>query len=241
MTDSSGPTPLDFGVARRLNLFAQVVGELGARIVSGAIGPDDPFPKEADLEAQFGVSRSVIREAVKALAAKGLIESRTRVGIRVRPPLHWNLLDAEVLSWRYGSLPPQRFLAELFEVRLMIEPQAAALAAERARPSDIDEIAAAYLAMVEANAANVPGIEADLRFHRGILAACGNALLLQMGNPIGVGLTISHRFSNEAFEIFLPNHQAVLDGIQHRDPDAARRAMHELLTGTREYFHDHLG
>ena len=76
MTDSSGPTPLDFGVARRLNLFAQVVGELGARIVSGAIGPDDPFPKEADLEAQFGVSRSVIREAVKALAAKGLIESR---------------------------------------------------------------------------------------------------------------------------------------------------------------------
>ena len=226
--------------ARAGNLFAQVVGELGARIVSGAIGPDDPFPKEADLEAQFGVSRSVIREAVKTLAAKGLIESRTRIGIRVRRPAHWNLLDAEVLSWRYGSMPPQRFLAELFEVRLMIEPQAAALAAERARPSDIDEIAAAYAAMVEANEANVSGIEADLRFHRGILAACGNALLLQMGNPIGVGLTISHRFSNEAFAIFLPKHREVLDGIRHRDPDAARRAMHELLCGTQEYFREHL-
>ena len=240
MTDGAAPALLDFGVARKRNLFAQVVGELGARIVSGAIGPDDAFPKEADLEAQLGVSRSVIREAVKALAAKGLIESRTRVGIRVRQPVHWNLLDADVLSWRYGSMPPQRFLAELFEVRLMIEPQAAELAAERARQSDIEEIAAAYAAMVEANVANVSGVEADLRFHRGILAACANALLLQMGNPIGVGLTISHRFSNEAFAIFLPKHGEVLDGIRHRDPDAARRAMHELLSETREYFRGHL-
>ena len=94
--------------------------------------------------------------------------------------------------------------------------------------------------MVEANQANVPGIEADLRFHRGILAAAATPLLLQMGNLISVGLSISHRFSNEAFAIFLPKHQAVLDGIQRRDPDAARRAMHELLAGTREYFRDHL-
>ena len=240
MNDSAGPGPLRLRRVRRRNLFAQVVEELGARVVSGAIAPNDPFPKEADLEAQFGVSRSVIREAVKTLAAKGLIKSRTRIGIRVRRPEHWNLLDAEVLSWRYGSMAPQRFLAELFEVRLMIEPQAAALAAERARASDIDEIAEAYAAMVQANEANVSGIEADLRFHRGILAACGNPLLLQMGNPIGVGLTISHRFSNEAFAIFLPNHGEVLDGIRHRDPDAARQAMHELLSGTREYFRSHL-
>ena len=240
MNDASGPAPLDFGVSRRRNLFAQVVGELGARIVSGTIGPDDPFPKEADLEAHFGVSRSVIREAVKALAAKGLIESRTRVGIRVRRPVHWNLLDADVLSWRFGSMPPKRFLAELFEVRLMIEPHAAALAAERAQPSDIDEIAAAYASMVEANEANVSGIEADLRFHRGVLAACANALLLQMGNAIGVGLTISHRFSNEAFAIFLPKHGEVLDRIRNRNPHTAERAMHELLSGTREYFRTHL-
>ena len=240
MTDISSPAPHDFGLTRRRNLFAQVVAELGARIVSGAIGPDDAFPKEADLEAQFGVSRSVIREAVKALAAKGLIASRTRVGIRVRPPLHWNLLDAEVLSWRYSALPPLQFFSELFEVRLMIEPEAAALAATRAEAVDLIEIGAAYAAMVEANQADVPGIEADLRFHRSILAAARNPLLLQMGNLIGTGLQISHRFSREAYVIFLPRHHDVLEAIKAGDPAGARDAMRGLLAETREYLRDHI-
>src|SRR5262245_37829695 len=106
--------PLTLSPPRRRNLFAQVVEELGARIVRGDLGPDDQFPKEADLEREFGVSRSVIREAVKTLAAKGLLESRTRTGIRALPPLHWNLLDGEVLSWRYSSMKPLQFFTELF-------------------------------------------------------------------------------------------------------------------------------
>ena len=103
--------------------------ELGIRIVRGDLGPDDAFPKEADLEREFGVSRSVIREAVKTLAAKGLLESKTRTGIRALPPMRWNLLDGEVLSWRYSAMQPVQFFAELFEIREMIEPEAAALAA----------------------------------------------------------------------------------------------------------------
>lgn len=232
--------PLHFGSGRKRNLFAQVVEELGARIVGGDLDPDKPFPKEADLEAQFGVSRSVIREAVKTLAAKGLLESRTRTGIRVLPPVHWNLLDADVLSWRYGAMRPARFFAELFEIRMMIEPEAAALAALRATPADLDEMENAFRSMAAASDANIPGIEADLRFHRGILAAGGNALLLQMGNLISVGLSISHRFSKESFVIFLPLHKAVMDRIKDRDAAGARTAMQRLLVDTRDYMKDHI-
>lgn len=240
MNDRIDPSPLGFGIGRKRNLFAQVVEDLGTRIVSGALDPDEPFPKEADLEAQFGVSRSVIREAVKTLAAKGMLESRTRTGIRVLPPVNWNLLDVQVLSWRYSALPPNQFFGELFEVRRMIEPEAAALAAERARPAEIEELDAAFEAMVEASQATVPGIEADLRFHRGILAASHNPLLLQMGNLIGAGLAISHRFSRESFVIFLPQHRDVLLAIRSRDVAAARAAMLHMLEETRDHLKDHI-
>jgi GntR family galactonate operon transcriptional repressor len=232
--------PQQIRPARRRNLFAQVVEELGSRIVRGDLGPDEAFPKEADLEREFGVSRSVIREAVKTLAAKGLLESKTRTGIRALAPMHWNLLDGEVLSWRYAAMQPLQFFTELFEIRAMIEPEAAALAAVRAAPSDIVEIETAFQAMVEASQANVPGIEADLRFHRGILAAGGNPLLLQMGNLISVGLYISHRFSRESFVLFLPMHRRVLDAIKARQPAEARAAMQRLLTETRDYMKDHI-
>ena len=170
MDNRSSPL-LRIGPARKRNLFAQVVEELGIRIVRGDLAPDEPFPKEADLEREYGVSRSVIREAVKTLAAKGLLESKTRTGIRALPPVRWNLLDSEVLSWRYSTMHPVQFFAELFEIRRMIEPEAAALAAARATPAEIAEIEAAFQAMVESTQANTPDIEADLRFHRGILAA----------------------------------------------------------------------
>jgi DNA-binding FadR family transcriptional regulator len=234
------PPALALPPARRRNLFAQVVEELGGRIVRGELNPERAFPKEADLEREFGVSRSVIREAVKTLAAKGLLESRTRTGIRALPPMHWNLLDGEVLSWRFAALPPLQFFTELFEIRQMIEPEAAALAAGRAKPLEIAEIEAAFGEMMAASAASEGGVEADLRFHRGILAAAGNPLLLQMGNLISVGLYVSHRFSREAFVIFLPRHKDVLDAIKARDPQAARANMHRLLRETADYMRDHI-
>jgi DNA-binding FadR family transcriptional regulator len=239
MNDKPAPS-LRFGTARKRNLFAQVVEELGIRIVRGDLRPDEPFPKEADLEREYGVSRSVIREAVKTLAAKGLLESKTRTGIRALPPVHWNLLDGEVLSWRYSAMPPVQFFAELFEIRQMIEPEAAALAAVRATSADLQEIEAAFADMVEASQASVPGIEADLRFHRGILAAGRNPLLLQMGNLIGVGLFISHRFSRESFVIFLPQHRKVMEAIKAGDAEGARAAMHRLLAETVAYMKDHI-
>jgi DNA-binding FadR family transcriptional regulator len=228
------------GRAPKRNLFAHVVESLGTRIVKGDLNPDSPFPKEADLGREFGASRSVIREAVKALAARGLIESRTKTGIRVLEPMHWNLLDADVLNWRYSTMPQPQFYGELFEIRQMIEPQAAALAARRGTAREIDAIGEAYAAMEAASLNMISGVEADLLFHRSILAASHNALLLQMGNLIAVGLYIAHRISTESFTVFLPRHNAVLEAIRKRDDVSAKQAMELLLSETLIFMERHI-
>jgi GntR family galactonate operon transcriptional repressor len=231
---------LALGRAQKRNLFAHVVEELGTRIMRGNLKPDDPFPIEADLGREFGASRSVIREAVKSLAARGLIESKTRTGIRVMPPTHWNLLDPEVLSWRYSVMAPAQFYSELFEIRLMIEPQAAALAASRATQADIAEISEAFSEMSKVRENGTNAVDADLRFHRAILAAGKNALLHQMGHLIAVGLYISHQASSDSFTVFLPQHGQVLTAIRARDPQAARRTMEKLLNETRDFITSHM-
>ena len=231
---------LALGRAQKRNLFAHVVEELGTRIIRGDLTPDDAFPIEADLGREFGASRSVIREAVKSLSARGLIELKTRTGIRVLPPTHWNLLDPEVLSWRYAVMQPAQFYSELFEIRLMIEPQAAALAASRATQADIAEMSEAFVEMSKVRETGTAAVEADLRFHRAILAAGKNALLHQVGHLIAVGLYISHQASSESFTVFLPQHGQVLAAIRARDPQSARRAMERLLNETRDFITGHM-
>jgi DNA-binding FadR family transcriptional regulator len=235
------PTAL-FGASRKQNRFAREVEDLGSRIVRGELRPGDPFPNEADLGREFGASRSVIREAVKSLAAKGLLESRTRTGIRVLPASHWNLLDLDVLGWRYGAMEPHAFFRELFEIRLMIEPEASALAAERASAGEIDAIANAFAVMATAQAERTTedAIMADLDFHRAILSAAHNDLLMQMGKLIGVGLLVSYRISTGHYTLFLGRHQDVLTAIRKRRPDTARKMMERLLSETRGYLDTHL-
>ena len=221
---------------RKRNLFAHVVEELGSRIVRGRLKPGDPFPNEADLGREFGASRSVIREAVKSLAAKGLLESRTRTGISVMPPSRWNLLDTEVLAWRYTAMAPRDFFRELFEIRRMIEPEAASLAAERASAEEITAIETAFARMeARTDATTEAAILADLDFHRAILSAGHNALLLQMGNLIAVGLLVSYRISTDPFSVFLIRHKEVLEAIKKRRPAAAHKTMDRLLTETRDF------
>lgn len=231
---------LALGRAQKRNLFAHVVEDLGTRIIRGDLRPDDPFPIEADLGREFGASRSVIREAVKSLAARGLVESKTRTGIRVMPPTNWNLLDPEVLSWRYSVMPPGLFYSELFEIRLMIEPPAAALAARRASVADITEMSDAFAEMMKVSPVSTAAIDADLRFHRAILAAGKNAILHQMGHLIAVGLYISHQASTDSFTVFLPQHGEILAAIRERNPDAARQTMETLLTATRDFITGHM-
>jgi GntR family galactonate operon transcriptional repressor len=217
------------------SLFNHVVESLGTRIVKGDLGSTTLFPTEADLCVEFGASRSVIREAVKALAARGLLASQTRIGIRVLAPFNWNLLDTAVLNWRYSAMPPEQFYGELFEIRRMIEPAAACLAASRGSPKEVTVIAEAFARMSQASRLDGEGVAADLQFHRAILAASHNALLLQMGNLIAVGLDITHRISAESFAVFLPLHKEVYEAIAQRDAASAEAAMHHLLSEAHEF------
>src|SRR5437660_12133093 len=116
----------------RRGLHGAVVHEIGVRIIRGDLTPGEPLPTEDELGSQLGASRTVLREAVKVLAAKRLVESRPKTGTRVRPRRDWNLLDPDVLAWQVEAGADADFLAQALEIRRMIEPAAARLAAERA-------------------------------------------------------------------------------------------------------------
>lgn len=219
---------------RKRNLFGQVVEELGSRIVRGELKPTQLL-LEVDLCRELGTSRTVVREALKSLSAKGLVDTRTRTGTRVLEATHWNLLDLDVLGWRYAAMPRKQFFSEIFELRRMIEPHAAALAAERATKADIEAIARAYADMQSAPHESAAAIDADQRFHRAVLAAARNDLLAQMAGVIGAGLVTSFRISPSSFDVFVPQHGEVLEGIRYGRPAAARAAMDKLLVSTREF------
>jgi DNA-binding FadR family transcriptional regulator len=197
--------------------------------------PESILPREAELMETFGVSRTVLREALRTLTSKGLIESRPRVGTRVRPKSAWNLLDADVLDWYSRVAEPMTFALKLQEMREMIEPYAAGLAAQSHAPASFDALADAHAAMVAAR--NVDEwVRADLRFHLSVLSACSNELLIPLGTLIERTLEAQLRLNAKRAEVFnasLGEHTAVFDAIRTRDAAAARQAMAGLLGVTR--------
>lgn len=186
--------------------------------------------------AQLNVSRGGVREAVKALAAKGLVEPRPRLGTRVLPREQWNLMDREVISW-HGQLSDGTFLADLLELRLMVEPGAAQLAAERATDEQLAVLERTFVEMAEqaARADASAFVEADLTFHLTLLRASGNQLVVQLGRLLEAslhhGLTASSH-APDGVAAALPLHQAVLVAVRARRPAAAARAMRRLIETT---------
>ena len=229
------------GRPRKRNLCAELVEALGSRIVRGELKADEVLPNEAELGRALRASRSVVRDAVKTLAAKGLLETRTRTGTRVLASMHWNLLDLDVLGWRYAAMPREQFFHELYEIRRLIEPGAAEMAAERATAEDIAALATAYAQMQSADHSGDAAIDADLRFHRQVLACTHNELLVQMGSVIGVGLLVSFRISSDSYGPSLSRHGEVLEAIRARDAGGAKAAMERLLLATRESIVRELG
>jgi DNA-binding FadR family transcriptional regulator len=223
--------PAYSGFSRR-SLHGQVVDDVGRRIMRGDLRPGDTLPNEQDMVRDLGVSRTVLREAMKVLGAKGLVETKTRTGSRVRPRTEWNLLDPDVLAWRHDQAPDPILLRNLIEVRRMIEPAAAALAATRAHDPDVRAIEEAYQAMQRALGDADRYITADLDFHDRLLAASGNELLNQLSHAIAAALRLSRKVTTlvpGSAAHSLPNHLAVLDAIKRNDPEEARSAMLELV------------
>ena len=212
----------------RLNLSGQVVQDLGRRIVGGELEPGEPLPAVETLCEQLGVSRTVIREAVKSLAARGLVDSRPKRGTVVRAAEHWNFLDPLVLAWQEETHDDGRHLFHLTELRQAIEPAAAAMAAERAPDEALRRIEEAARQLDESVDDVEAFLAADLRFHTEILHATGNPLFAPVANVIGAYLGSSLRVTNRQPEdnrASVPIHQKVARAICDRAPARARSAM----------------
>jgi DNA-binding FadR family transcriptional regulator len=217
------------------DLHGRVAFELGTAILRGDYAPEAILPREADLMAAFGVSRTVLREALRTLTSKGLIESRPKVGTRVRPRQAWNLLDADLLDWYSRVAPQMAFALKLQEMREMIEPYAAGLAAASRTDDAFAALNDAHSAMVAAR--NIDEwVRADLRFHLNVLVACSNELLIPLGTLIERTLEAQLSLNARRAEVFnasLAEHTAVFEAIRDRNAPRARRAMAALLGVTR--------
>lgn len=203
---------------------------IGQRIVEGEWPAGTALPTEADLSRELNVSRASLREAIKILAGKGLIKSTPRRGTIVEPRASWNMLDPDVLVWQAAGGPSKEFVKDLFVLRRMIEPEAAALAARRRDPEGRQLVAEAFRALETAVDVQA-SIEADLAFHRAIVVATGNKLLAAFTPAIEASLAVSFSVSRSEGTAphIVPMHRAVADPILAGDPEGARTAMNELL------------
>lgn len=216
------------------NLHSDVLWVLGLGIVSGEYAQGSILPPDSELLERFSVSRTVLREALKTLAAKGLIEARARIGTRVLPRNRWNLFDADVLAWFFEMGPEVSFLRSLAEVRIGIEIEAAALAAERADA----EQAEALISWVEkmAGAENPADFARhDLEFHKTVAEASGNPFMASISALVEMALTAAFTISSpvsdpEALAVTVSVHRRIAEAIRDGDPAAARLAMRDAIS-----------
>ncbi len=219
---------------RGMNLTQQVADTLGNAIIKGIYGAHNPVPSEATLCEQLQVSRSAAREAVKSLAAKGLITSRARQGIRVLPESEWNLFDADVLRWIRDANPSLELLREFTELRVAMEPEAAMLAAQRQNKELIENIGFALSRMERAENGLDDPLESDIAFHLSILNASENRFFMQLGRIIDTTLRVSIRFTNMRTGVragVYADHKKIYDAIVEGSPEEAAKHSQTLMQG----------
>lgn len=221
----------------------EVVSRIAGWIVGGRFRPGANLPTEPELGAELGVSRTVVREAVKSLAAKGMVATRPRTGTRVRALSDWHLFDPEVLAWTLERPVEKPLAEELVELRHAIEPFAAELAAGRRGPDDLERLEAAFAAMVEGSEGRGSYHEADVAFHKAMLQATANRFLIGLLPMIEGMLRLSFSLSTWTLEEArgsLGLHRDVLETIARGDAPAAREAMRALIVDAREDIIHHL-
>ena len=226
------------------NVHGNTVDLLGEAIVAGRYAVGQSIPPEPVLCEQLGVSRTVVREAVKSLVAKGLIHTGPKVGTRVLPSEHWNWFDPDVIAWQSRAGLSPEFIRDLQDLRLVVEPAAVKLAAARATAADIADIEEAYAGMRGAVMDGGDYATYDLRFHQGLLRASHNRMLVQMSKVLGALLRTSFEISTSRKDgprSSLPLHRAVLDAVIAREPASAERAVMVLINGAHQDIEQVLG
>jgi DNA-binding FadR family transcriptional regulator len=218
------------GKAERIH--QAIARTLGTAILTGQHQPGDSLEGEIEQSLALGVSRTPYREAIRILVAKGLLESRPKAGTHVTPRARWNLLDPDILAWTFSGEPDERFVAGLFELRGIIEPAAAALAAQRRTTAQVVAMRAALDLMAHHGLATEAGQAADQHFHAVVLAATHNDALASLASSVGAAVSWTTRFKQRRHALPrdpLPEHMAVFEAIAAGNDARARRAMEDLL------------
>jgi DNA-binding FadR family transcriptional regulator len=218
------------------NVHGNTLDWLGEAILTGRYPAGSSLPPEPVLCEELGVSRTVVREAIKSLVAKGLVITGPKVGTRVLSQDQWNWFDPSVITWQSRNGLSVEFLQDLQELRRVVEPSAVRMAAERADAHDIERITTAFAGMKKAVEEGGDYITHDLHFHQGLLAASHNRMLVQMSKALNALLRTSFEISTSIKDgprASLPLHKAVLDAVIAHDPVAAERAILKLIDGAR--------
>jgi DNA-binding FadR family transcriptional regulator len=212
-------------------IHLRVADQLGLAILRGDFPPGNVLPPERTLCEMLGVSRTAMREAIRGLIAKGLIDSRPKTGTRVRDPEYWNHLDVDVLRWEIESSDTEAYLKKMFQLRHATEPAASAIAAENADQHDRIRLESAFNAMVAAGNDNALWVEADLVFHKSIYLATHNEFFWPIGQLFSVALREMFRIAAQGSHRprAIVEHGDLLRAILEGKPDLARAAALTLL------------
>lgn len=211
--------------------------KIANRIITGRLAPGELLPNEERASASFGVSRSAYREAMRTLAAKGLVVALPKVGTKISARSTWQLLDPDVLAWHFEAGPDEAFVRDLFELRSTIQPKAAALAAVRRSEQDVSDLADALARMARTNPSSGGWLNAVVSFHQAILVASKNTALASLWPVIGTNIRWSMKL-----QMMLPSlrlvrdpvadHARVFETIASQNPQEAARAMELLIEAT---------
>lgn len=215
-----------------LRIHQAVAQQLGKAILSGRYQPGDNLGGEVEQAEALKVSRTAYREAMRILIAKGLVESRPKAGTHVLPRSRWNMVDPQILAWMFSGEPDERFIRDLFELRGLIEPPAAALAAKRRTADHLEKMRTALADMHQHGLKTLAGQAADQQFHHSLLEAAGNEALASLASSVGAAVTWTTRFKQRRSGLPrnpFAEHMAVFEAIEAGDTDRARATMDALL------------
>jgi DNA-binding FadR family transcriptional regulator len=218
--------------SRALRIHGAIAQRIGMAIVSGNHEPGDILHGEVASSEQLSVSRAAYREAVRILAAKGLVDARPKIGTRVNPRSKWNWLDPDILAWIFQSEPERAVLDGLFELRDLVEPGAAALAARRRTAAQLKALRRFLDQMRRHTLSTEDGRRADLGFHAALLDATHNPFLIALATSVGAAVHATTVFKQRKRPLRrdpIPDHERVYEAIARKDPGRAEEAMRSLI------------
>lgn len=217
---------------KSLRLHGSIARDLGIAIVTGQYPPGHVLTTEVEFAERNGISRTAYREAIRILAAKGLVESRPKAGTRITDPSRWHVLDPDVLAWTFAGEPSREAIDDLFELRLIIEPAAAELAAKRRTGAHLAQMGHALEEMARHTLATAEGQAADQTFHAALLDATGNRGLISLASTISAAVrwtTIYKQRKRKLPRDAVPDHRRLFDAVADGNAAAAREAMQTLI------------